>query len=89
MVLIIAMTGVSLQKKGRKMPELEVTLGGTIDFEVFCACGNGLCSSTEVRQQNGRNKLIVEPCEKCLLQEYDDGYHKGYDEGLSDQDETI
>ena len=84
MDLIIAMMGVSPQKKGRKMPELTVTLEGTIDFEVFCACGNGLCSSTEVRQQNGRNKLIVEPCEKCLLQEYDDGYNQGYNTGLSD-----
>jgi len=66
------------------MPELKAILEGTVDFEVFCSCGSGLCSSTEVRQQYGRNKLIVEPCEKCLLQEYDDGYHQGYDAGLSD-----
>jgi hypothetical protein len=71
------------------MPQFDISLYGVLDFEVSCACGSGLCSSTEVRQQNGRNKLIIEPCEKCLLQEYDDGYHTGYDAGLRDQDETI
>ena len=45
-----------------------------IDFEVFCArCGNGLCNQSDTTQERGRNKLTVEPCEKCLEEAKEEG----------------
>jgi len=58
------------------MPEL------TVEFEVYCSCGNGLCGQTT---DGGENKwgsyITVEPCEKCLDQKYDEGHEDGYEEG--------
>lgn len=50
----------------------------SIEFEVYCSCGNGLCgNSTEGR--NGHSEYItVEPCEKCLINEYEKGIDDGY-----------
>jgi hypothetical protein len=66
------------------MPQFDVQLEGVLDFEVCCACGFGLCSSTEVRMRNGKQQIIVEPCEKCLIQEYDNGFQAGFDAGAGD-----
>ncbi len=59
------------------MPEIEV--------EVWCSCGEGLCSQTRsmwaVRKACS-NSLTVEPCEKCLEKARDEGYEKGYEEGF-------
>ena len=52
------------------MPTIEA------EFEVFCACGNGLCSNT--------SDSTVEPCEKCLERARDEGYREGYDEGYDE-----
>lgn len=44
------------------MPEL------TVEFEVYCSCGNGLCGNATVRTSRNRGvqQLVIEPCEKCL-----------------------
>ena len=64
------------------------------EFEVFCACGNGLCNLTTTLPPRGRYKEAIQiiPCEKCLDaargEGYDEGYDKGwdrgYDSGLAD-----
>jgi len=65
------------EMKGVVMPEFSV------DFAVYCSCGNGLC--TQSRGSNKRGpQVTVEPCEKCLQTEYDKGYQEGYDEGIKD-----
>lgn len=68
------------------MPTLNVTLDGEIDFEVFCVCGNGLCKVTEVEQSYGKNRITIEPCDKCMAAEYDEGFQTGYDQGREDYD---
>lgn len=62
------------------MPDMEVS------FEVYCTCGNGLCATTRVSYNRGIPQIVVEPCEKCLAQEYDKGYDNGYDKGSSDSE---
>ena len=60
----------------------------SLDFEVFCECGAGLCNqSTE--GSNGHSQYItVEPCSICLAKEseesYDKGQTEGYEEGKSE-----
>lgn len=64
----------------------------TVEFEVWCSCGAGLCNnSSEVR-----GGIFVEPCEKCIenakeeskdegySEGYKEGYDKGYDDGYND-----
>jgi len=61
------------------MPEISV------DIEIFCSCGNGLCNQTTGgRNRHGRPGFTVEPCEKCLAKHYDEGYEKGYDKALGE-----
>lgn len=57
------------------MPELAV------DFEVYCACGEGLCGLTSTSPgQYGRGQFVtVEPCPKCMEKADDAGYDKGHD----------
>ena len=52
-----------------------------IEFEVYCSCGEGLCNQSvgELRRENLR--VTVEPCEKCLKKEKDDGWEEGYNKG--------
>lgn len=62
----------------------------TVEFEVWCSCGNGLCSQTK----ETRGGIIVEPCEECLdternngdVEGYDRGYNKGYEDCKMDND---
>ncbi len=46
----------------------EVTATVDVEFEVFCSCGNGMCSATETRESRHRRypQAVVEPCPKCL-----------------------
>ena len=68
------------------MPTFEV------EFEVYCSCGEDLCNQSvgELKRKNLR--VTVEPCEKCLEKEkedgrktgYENGYEEGYTEGVKD-----
>ena len=57
----------------------------SIEFEVWCDCGNGLCNSATVESGRHGPKMTLEPCEKCLEKKrqevYDDGYSDGEDKG--------
>lgn len=61
-----------------------------IEFEVFCACGAGLCNKSSTGAKSGYrgNSLYVtvEPCERCKSLAHDDGYEKGYAEGSKESD---
>lgn len=50
------------------MPEM------TIDFSVYCSCGEGLCRLTAVKQDRTGISVIVDPCPRCLKLSYEDGY---------------
>jgi len=54
------------------MPEI------SIDIEIFCSCGAGLCNKSSDSSRRGRPSFTVEPCETCLAKYYDEGYDKGY-----------
>lgn len=48
----------------------------SFEFEVFCQrCGAGLCNQSSTGNTPGRGMpyVRVEPCEKCLEREYDEG----------------
>ena len=60
------------------MPTFEV------EFEVFCSCGEGLCSQSEGSSGRGGPRVTVEPCEKCKDAAYEEGADKGYDQGYGD-----
>lgn len=52
----------------------------SVEFEVWCSCGNGLCNqSKEIK-----GGITVEPCEKCLEKAREDGRDSGYNEGYSE-----
>jgi len=57
------------------MPEFSV------DFEVFCSCGEGLCDQSTGSNKRGP-RVTVEPCQKCLQKEYDAGVEEGYKKGM-------
>jgi len=48
--------------------EAEITETVTVDFEVFCSCGEGLCGQSTGRQSRhrGQPQVVVEPCKRCL-----------------------
>lgn len=52
-------------------------------FEVYCSCGNGLCNQTRVETKGSRNRVTIEPCEKCLDNAKEEGDTAGYDRGLA------
>ena len=43
------------------------------DFEVYCACGNGICNNTAVNDK--RQQLIIEPCKKCMAEKETEIYN--------------
>lgn len=61
----------------------------SLEFEVWCSCGQGLCSQCE----DVKGGISVEPCEKCLKKArdegYDDGHDTGYSEGYSDKEKEV
>ena len=48
----------------------------SIEFEVWCSCGNGLCGQAKDRKDG----IEVEPCKKCLEAAREEGYNEGYNE---------
>ena len=46
----------------------------SLEFEVWCSCGNGLCNQTRDR----KGGIEVEPCEKCLAAAREEGRNEGY-----------
>jgi hypothetical protein len=63
------------------MPMLE------LEFEVYCACGNGLCGQTKEGNNNHSQFITVEPCEDCKSLSYDDGKIDGYNECEQDNND--
>ena len=64
------------------MPEFDIT----VEFEVFCQeCGAGLCQQSTGHPPGRSSSAFVEvqPCEKCLEQKFDEGYHQGVVSDLS------
>lgn len=53
----------------------------SIEFEVWCDCGNGLCNSTTVDIGKYGTRVTLEPCEKCLEKKRQEGYDEGYSDG--------
>ena len=63
----------------------------SMDFEVWCACGEGLCNQTEnggPRGYRNRTGITVTPCDKCLAGAEQKGFKEGYDEGHKDAQEA-
>ena len=59
------------------MPELDGEV--KIEFEVYCdRCGAGLCNNISIRYDFSPPRILVDPCEKCLEKEYDEGHDAGY-----------
>jgi hypothetical protein len=48
--------------------DIEVTATVTVDFEVFCSCGNHMCGETDTRNSRNRNapQAVVNPCQRCI-----------------------
>lgn len=60
------------------MPEFSV------EFEVFCSCGAGLCNQSDGGNSKRGPTVTVTPCKKCLQEEYDTGYGDGHKIGYKD-----
>lgn len=56
------------------MPEV------TVDVQVWCSCGEGLCHQSEGRAGG----VIVEPCEKCLNAAKEEAYNEGYEDAKTE-----
>ena len=54
------------------MPEMSV------EFEVWCGCGNGLCGQVTVSVKRSIPQIVVEPCEQCLDKARNEGENDGY-----------
>lgn len=70
------------------MPEIEVTITGYADIEIYCdTCGSGICNLATATETRTRKQpcFRVEACTTCMEKEYDrgkdDGYAIGYDAG--------
>jgi len=55
------------------------------EFEVYCGrCGSGMCHLADADYQHRRDpRITIEPCEKCLEASKEEGYDKGYKDGLA------
>ena len=64
------------------MPDL------TVDINVYCSCGEGLCNQSKIKNDRYGISLTVEPCQKCLDRAKDsgkdEGESEGYDNGYRD-----
>ena len=63
------------------MPEV------SIDIEVYCSCGEGLCNQSTGDSGRYGPKVTVEPCLKCQSEEYERGYEEGYKEARKELDQ--
>ena len=52
----------------------------SIEFQVWCSCGDGLCRQTS----DVSGGISVEPCESCLERKRGEGYEDGHAEGYQD-----
>ena len=52
----------------------------TCDLEFQC----GRCGRDVVVSQDSRGYVMIEPCDKCLEEEYNKGENKGYKDGIVD-----
>ena len=64
----------------------------SIEIEVWCRCGNGLCNQTDLT--NDGSGFIVTPCDHCIDAARDEGYESGksdgYDEAIKEAEhETV
>ena len=48
----------------------------TIEFEVWCICGEKLCNQCD----NVAGGIRVRPCQRCLKEQYEIGYEDGLEE---------
>lgn len=57
-----------------------------LEFEVWCSCGNGLCSQTK----DVKGGIQVEPCDKCLENARSKGYDEGFEQGrITGEEEAL
>jgi hypothetical protein len=70
------------------MPKLEGN-EEIIEFEVYCArCGAGICGNVDVSHGRAGHRILrIDPCERCLKSERDEGYDEGYQEGQTEAEE--
>lgn len=65
------------------MPEFNVE----VEFDVYCGtCGAPLCpqSSTHDYERHKARSVTVDVCQKCVDAAYEDGYNRGYDDGVEE-----
>jgi len=46
----------------------------SVEFEVYCSCGEGLCAQSEGKNGGHGPSVTVEPCSKCLERAKEEGY---------------
>jgi hypothetical protein len=63
-------------ERGLPVPEI------TIDVEIWCSCGAGLCRQSTVHPR-GRG-IIVEPCERCLKEAEKKGHEEAQEEASAE-----
>jgi hypothetical protein len=63
----------------------------SLEFEVYCSCGEGLCMQSEARasRTRGMPQVVVQPCEKCLKTERDKGEESGYEKGYAAKEDEL
>lgn len=61
------------------------TLDIQVSLEVECECGAKLDAAVE-RYHGGRTgeRVVVQPCETCGSDQYQEGYDEGYGDGQSE-----
>ena len=60
------------------MPEVQITVPDiNINLDIYCSCGNGLCSQSSLSYSRGGYQVTIDPCEKCLERAEHEGYIKG------------
>ena len=62
------------------MPEISV------EVEILCDCGNGLCGQTRVSKNRGMPQIVIEPCEKCLEKARNLAFDGGLEEAYKQQE---
>ena len=51
----------------------------TVEIEVYCSCGEGLCNQSDAQQPFRQSRrVVVEPCKRCIDAAKSEGYDEGY-----------
>jgi len=50
------------------------TLDAAVKFEIWCECGEGLCTQTSVEGV----EITVDPCSQCMDRAFEEGKEEGY-----------